>query len=150
MAAEGYCRNSGTWGSPDAVKVGPPLGPPRRHSRPRHKTGRWAPHLPHGDHTTTASITTAKDRGTPLPWGPPQPGRIRGGPGDPDTRQEARLTPENQPPVREEDKLASPAWKLLEDLGAKKMEAPWGAGMEKMSVSVHPPRKRWATAPNPP
>ena len=88
----GYCRNSGTWGSTDAVKVGPPpVGPPRRRSRPRFKTGRWAPHLPHHDQTSTASTTTAKDRGTPR--GPPQPGRRRGGPGDPGARQEARLTP---------------------------------------------------------
>ena len=52
--------------------------------------------------------------------------------------------------THEEDKLASPGWKLPEDLGAKKMEAPWGTGTEKLSVSVRPPWKRWATAPNPP
>ena len=57
------------------------------------------------------------------PPGPPRPGSRHGGPGDPAARQEARLTPGNQPPAREEDKLASPGWKLLEDLGAKKMEA---------------------------
>ena len=61
----GYCRNSGTWGSPDAVKVGPPhVGPPRRHSRSRHKTGRWAPHLPHGVPAHATSTTKAKDSGT--------------------------------------------------------------------------------------
>ena len=68
---------------------------------------------------------------------------------DPGAQQEARLTPESQPPTREEDKLASPGWKLPEDLGAKKMEAPRGAGTEKLLVSVRPPWKRWATAPTP-
>ena len=59
------CRNSGTWGSPDAVKVGPPhVGPPGRHSRPRHKTGIWAPHLPHGAPAHAASTTKARDSGT--------------------------------------------------------------------------------------
>ena len=40
------------------------MGPPRRHSRPRHKTGRWDPHLPHGVPTHVASTTKAKDPGT--------------------------------------------------------------------------------------
>ena len=53
----GDCRNSGTWGSPDAVKVGPPhVGPPRRHSRP--------PHLPHSIPTHAASTNKAKNPGT--------------------------------------------------------------------------------------
>ena len=43
--------------------------------------------------------------------------------------------------TREEDELASPGWKLPKDLGAKKMEAPWGAGTEKLSVSVRPLEK---------
>ena len=85
------CRNSGTWGSPDAVKVGPPhVGPPRRHSRPRHKTGRCPPHLPHGVRMNTASTTKAKDQRTPrgplypeadmeVP-GTPAPGRRPGSP----------------------------------------------------------------------
>ena len=77
-------------------------------------------------------------KGSGDPPGPPQPGRRRGGPGDPDARQEARLIPGNQPPAREEDKLASPGWKLLEDLGAKKMEAPKGSGGRK-AVSLCPP-----------
>ena len=81
--------------------------------------------------------------------GDPRPGSRHGGPGDPDARQEARLTPGNQPPTREEDKLASPGWNLLEDLGTKKMEAPRGAEAEKLSVSVRPPWKRWATSPTP-
>ena len=51
----------------------------------------------------------------------------------------------------EGDKLASSCWKLLEDLGTKKMEALWGGqGRKKVSASVHPPCKRWATTPNPP
>ena len=51
--------------------------------------------------------------------------------------------------MREEDELASSGWKLPEDLGAKKMEAPWGAGTEKLSVPVRPPMKRWAAETNP-
>ena len=47
----------------------------------------------------------------------------------------------------EEDKLASSGWNLLEDLGAKKMEAPRG---DTVGKGVSPPYKRWATAPNPP
>ena len=46
--------------------------------------------------------------------------------------------PGTNPHTREEDKLASPGWKLTEDLGAKKMEAPRGAGTEKLSVPVRP------------
>ena len=38
----------------------------------------------------------------------------------------------------EEDKLASSGWKLLEDLGAKKMEAPRGDTVGK-GVSLCPP-----------
>ena len=118
----GYCRNSETWGSPDAVKVRPPhLGPPRRHSRPRHKTGRWSP--PSGPRRPDEHGIDNQGKGPGDPPRPPRPGRRHGGPGDPGARQEARLTPGNQPPAREEDKLTSPGWKLLEDLGAKKMEA---------------------------
>ena len=56
----------------------------------------------------------------------------------PDAQQEARLIPGNQPPARDEDKLASPGWKLLEDLGAKKTKAPKGGGGRK-AVSLYPP-----------
>ena len=105
------------------------------------------PHLPHGVRTNTASTTKAKDRGTPR--GPPQSGSRHGGPGDPGAWQEARLTPGNQPPERDEDKLASPGWKLVEDLGAKKMEAPREAGMKKLSVPICPPWKRWEASPTP-
>ena len=49
--------------------------------------------------------------------------------------------PGSQPPTREEDELARHGWKLPEDLGAKKMEAPRGAGTEKLSVPVRPPGK---------
>ena len=75
------------------------------------------------------------------PGDPPgtfRPGRRHGGPGDLDARQESRLIPGNQPPACEEDKLASHGWKLLEDLGAKKMEAPKGGGGRK-AVSLCPP-----------
>ena len=40
--------------------------------------------------------------------------------------------------TREEDKLASPGWKLLEDFGAKKTKAPKGDRAEK-GVSPGPP-----------
>ena len=40
--------------------------------------------------------------------------------------------------TREEDRLASPGWKLLEDLDAKKTEAPWGDRARK-GVSLCPP-----------
>ena len=40
--------------------------------------------------------------------------------------------------MRDEDKLASPGWKLLENLGAKKMEAPKGDGGRK-AVSLCQP-----------
>ena len=83
------------------------------------------------------------------PPGPPRPGRRHGGPGDLDARQEARLIPGNPPLAHEEDKLASPGWKLLEDLGAKKMEAPKGTEAEKLSASVRPPWKRWEDSPTP-
>ena len=138
--------------------------------------------------------------------GSPQPGRRHGGLGDLDARQEARLTPGSNLRARKEDKLASSGWKLLEDLGAKKTEAPRGDTVckgvslcpsaqqkvddrapldlgkqpsrgcwwppppplrkngsvqllswlspstrsEKVSDFVHPPCKRWETAPNPP
>ena len=53
--------------------------------------------------------------------------------------------------MRDEDKLASPGWKLLEDLGAKKTKAPKGGGVEaeKLSASVRPPWKRWEDSPAP-
>ena len=38
----------------------------------------------------------------------------------------------------DEDKLASPCWKLLEDLGTKKMEAPCGDTVGK-GVNLCPP-----------
>ena len=40
--------------------------------------------------------------------------------------------------TREEDRFASPGWKLLEDLGAKKMEAPRG-DRDRKGVSLCPP-----------
>ena len=72
------------------------------------------------------------------PPGPPRPGSRRRGLGDPDARQEAGLILGNQTPTREEDKIASPGWKLLEDLGIKKMEAPKG-GRGGKAVSLCPP-----------
>ena len=42
----GYCRNSGTWGSPDDAKVEPtPLGSTRRPARHEAKAGDGPPHL---------------------------------------------------------------------------------------------------------
>ena len=83
------------------------------------------------------------------PPGPPRPGSKHGGPGDLDTRQEARLVPGDQPPTREEDKLASSGWKLLEDLCAMKLEAPKEGGGGK-AVSPFPlSLKRWVDSPAP-
>ena len=76
------------------------------------------------------------------PPGPPGPGRRHGGLGDPGTWQEASLTPGNQPPARKEDKLASPGWKLLEDLGAKMMEAPRGDTVGKGVILCPPARQK--------
>ena len=87
-----------------------------------------------------------------------RPGTLRG-PLDPEASMEVpgTSTPGRRPGsppgtdlhTREEDELASLGWKLPEDLGAKKMDAPWGRGTEKLSVSVRPPWKRWATTPTP-
>ena len=38
----GYCRNSGTWGFPDAAKVGPTSGPTRKTSKTWSQDRRWA------------------------------------------------------------------------------------------------------------
>ena len=133
LLLKGICRNSGTWGSPDAVKVDRPhVGPPTRHSRSRHKTGRCPPHLPHGIQMDTASTTKAKDWETlRSPLNPeedmevprtPTPGRRPGSP------------PGTNLHTREEDEPASSDWKLPEDLGAKKMEAP-----RRKAVSLCPP-----------
>ena len=69
--------------------------------------------------------------------GHPPPGEQRGGPESPNARQEAKLAPGFPPPYGEEDKLASSCWKLLEDLGAKKMEALSGDTVGK-GVSLFP------------
>ena len=57
---------------------------------------------------------------------------------DPNARQEARLTPEIQLRTSEEDRLASSGWNILEDLGAKKTEAPRGDTVGK-GVNLCPP-----------
>ena len=101
---------------------------------------------PSAPRRTDARGIDDQGKGPGDPPGPPRPGSGHGGPGDLDARQEARFIPGNQHPACEEDRLASPVWKLLEDLGAKKMEAPRGAETEKLSVSVRPPWKSWATA----
>ena len=126
--ARGLLSQQWNMGSPDAVKVGPPhVGPPRRLSRPRHKTGRWAPHLPHDD----GIDNHGKGPGDPL--GPPstrqKTWRSRG------PRRPAGGQAHPQEPTSTRAKRIS----FPEDLGAKKMEAPWGTGTEKLSVSVRPP-----------
>ena len=111
-----WAHQEGTQGQGSRLADGPPICPkaPRRirHRQPRQET-----------------------RG---PFGAPstrkQAWRSRG----PNARQEARLIPGNQPPARDKDKLASPGWKLLEDLGARKMEAPKG-GRGGKAVSLCPP-----------
>ena len=84
------------------------------------------------------------------PWGPLNSAEDVEVPGTPTPGRRLGSPPGTNLHMREEDELASPGWKIPEDLGAKKMEAPWGTGTEKLSVSVRPPWKRWATAPNPP
>ena len=93
------------------------------------------PHLPHGVPTHAASTTKAKDPGTLRGPLDPEAGMEVPGPRRPAGGQ---ARPGNQPPVRKEDKLASPGWRLLEDLGAKKMEAPKGGG-GRNAVSLCPP-----------
>ena len=82
------------------------------------------------------------------PPGPPQPGRRHGGPGDPGAQQEARLTPGSQPPTCEEDKLASPGWKLPEDLGTKgsrdgKVVSLYPPSLEKLGDRTYPPSEEY-------
>ena len=91
----------------------------------------WQMGPPSGPRRPDACGIDKQGKGPGDPLGPPRPGSKHGGPGDSDARQEARLIPGNEPPVRKEDKLASPGWKLLEDLGAKKMEAPKGGQRRK-------------------
>ena len=105
-----WAHQGGAQGQGTRLADGPPICPTAsgrtRHRQPRQRTGD--------------------------PPGPPRPGSRHGGPGDPGAWQEARLILRNQPPAREEDELASPSWKLLEDLGAK------GGGGGK-AVSLCPP-----------
>ena len=114
-------------------------------------------------HRTWAHQEGTQGQGTRLADGPPicpaasrhirhrQTRQETRGPLDPEDGVEVPGTPTpgrrlGSPPganlhTREEDKLASPGWKLTEDLGAKKMEAPWGTGTEKLSVSIRPLEK---------
>ena len=119
-----WAHQGGTQGQGTRLADGPPICPTAsrwtRHRQPRRRTGG--------------------------PSGAPQPGRRHGGLGDPDARQEARLTPGSQPPTREEDKLASPGWKLLEDLGAKggrdgKAVSLCPPSLEKVGDRTYPPQK---------
>ena len=95
-----------------------------------------APHLTLDDQASTASTTTTKDRGPPgPPFHPADDAEVSG------TRTPGRRP--GSPPgsslrTGEEDKLASSDWKLLEDLGAKKMEASRGDTVGK-GVSLCPP-----------
>ena len=103
--------------------MGPPIFPAMtrqgRHRQPRLRTGG-----PPG-----VSLNPADDAEVPRT---PTPGKRPGSP------------PGSSLRTSEEDNLASTGWKLVEDLGAKRMEAPRGAEAEKLSVSVRPPWKRWA------
>ena len=114
-----WAHQGGDQGQGTRLPEGPPICPrttrQARHRQPRQRTGG--------------------------PPGSPQPGRRRGGLEDPDARQEARLIPGNQPPVRKEDKLASPGWMLPEDLCAKKTEVPWGKGRKSCQSMSALPRK---------
>ena len=84
-----------------------------RHRQPRLRTG-W----PSG-----VTLNPADDAEVP---GTRTPGRRPGSP------------PGSSLRTGEEDKLGSSCWKLLEDLGAKKMEAPRGDTVGK-GVSLCPP-----------
>ena len=94
------------------------------------------PHLPHGNRTRTASTTTTKDRMAFR--GHPQPGDDAEVPGTRTPGRRPGSPPGSSLRTGEEDKLASSFWKLLEDLGAKKMEAPRGDTVGK-GVSLCPP-----------
>ena len=111
-------------------------GPTKKANKAKVQDCQMGPHLPHGNQASTASTTATKDRGTSR--GPLQPGRRRGGPGDPDARQEARSPPGSSLHTSKEDKLASSCWKLLEDFGAKKTKVPSG-DMVRKGVSLCPP-----------
>ena len=99
------------------------MGPP---SAPRHPDRRGVDNQGKGLGDPPGPLNPEEDMEVP---GTPRPGR------SPGTPPRANLH------MREEDKLASPRWKLPEDLGAKKMEAPWGTEMEKLLVSVRLPGK---------
>ena len=75
------------------------------------------------------------------------PGKQRGGTESPNARQEARLAPGFPHPYDEEDKFASFCWKLLEDLGTKKMKEQRG-DMDGGGVSPCPPRFRKGGRPH--
>ena len=107
MQIFGMCPNSGTWGSPDAVKLGQPhVGPPRRRSTLRHKIGRWAPHLPHGVPMRAASTNKARDPGTLR--GPLDPEADVEVPGNPTPGRRPGSSPGTNLRTREEDRLGSP------------------------------------------
>ena len=134
----GYCHNSGTRGSPDAVKVGPPpVGPPRRQTRQGFNTGRCPPPI--------CPTATRQGRHQQSRLGTGWPSRVTLNPADdaevPGTRTPGRRL--GSPPgsslhTSEEDKLASSGWKLLEDLGTKKTKAP-RRDMVGKGVSPYPP-----------
>ena len=83
-----------------------------------------------------ASTNKARDPGTL--WGPLDPEAGMEVPRTPTPGRRPGSSPGTNPHTCEEDKLASPGWKLLEDLGAKKMELPKG-GRGGKAVSLWPP-----------
>ena len=126
-----WAHQEGEQGKGSRLADGPPICPATtrqgRHRQPRLRT-RGPPGV---------SLNPANDAKVP---GTPTPGRRPSSPPGSNLR------------TRQEYKLASSGWKLLEDLGAKKTEAPRAGGTrsEKVSASIRPPCKRWATAPKPP
>ena len=119
-----WAHQGGTQGQGTRLADGPPICPATsrrtRHRQPRPRTGG-----PPGAPSTRKKTRRSR--------GPRRPARGQAHPREPTS-------------TREEDEPASSGWKLPEDLGAKKMEAPRGAGTEKLSVPVRPPYNRWATA----
>ena len=57
----GYCRNSGTRGSPDAAKVGPTSGPTRKASKTWSQDRRWATPSPPRRRWTSSAKTPGEE-----------------------------------------------------------------------------------------
>ena len=140
----GYCRSSGTWGSPSAAKVGPlPVGPRRRWTRPRTK-----PSLRDHPLTPRRPSKTYTDKGL-RSWGPagsPNQARRHGRPRGSEFPA-GGWAPSRVPPCIGVDKLSTSCQKSSEDLGSKAKVA-WAGRIARGCVShCSPPRR--TLPPNP-